>query len=222
MEVYCAEFVEDERGVGWCVFGESDGVVRVWDLRRGVVELGRSPHGGDITDIQAHPTEPAIFVTASIDACLKIWNAKTCAMVAKVQSMERCGGGWLSCRWLPTGTHLLASGTDGLLALFSINKTTNTAYRAALEYSYTGQPASFTVSVDPRGKGKGRAGAAVKTSKVAVPIISDVVDFTDGVYRASLDWVGVVGGCVMAKSFGRGVKVGCEGGWWWFGFLWGD
>ena len=67
-------------------------------------------HGDSVDQLCWHPSNPDLFVTASGDKTIRIWDVRTTKCIATVntkgESLPSREGGWVPAGLLPPGTRL--------------------------------------------------------------------------------------------------------------------
>lgn len=79
----CAWSIDSDTGAALLLVAGHCGRVRVINTNTGRAEHTFIGHGNAINDVKVHPDEPNLFVTASKDESLRLWNlkTKTCVLV---------------------------------------------------------------------------------------------------------------------------------------------
>ncbi|KAJ3052169.1 hypothetical protein HK097_006763 [Rhizophlyctis rosea] len=177
------------RGAGkYVAFGGEDGVLRVWDVEAGEVRNFAEVFGNWINDIQVHPTSKLVFAVTSRDGAIRIINAKTLGLVAKISSATYLHAGGSSVTFSPDGKYLIGGAYNSTLSIWSLDSP---EFRRALGYSYVAQPHSFPF----------------EPGVPAVFVRNETVLETTWVQHASLDWMKCIGTFLFVKSFTGNIRM---------------
>ncbi|GLC45623.1 hypothetical protein PLESTB_001786700 [Pleodorina starrii] len=80
---YCCKWSRDEEsGAALLLVAGKKALVRVLDVSRGGLVHTFTGHGKEINDIAVHPNRPHLFLTASDDESIRLWNIKSRTCVA--------------------------------------------------------------------------------------------------------------------------------------------
>ncbi|KAF1775060.1 WD40-repeat-containing domain [Phytophthora cactorum] len=89
------------------------------DLKR-MVPLGRQNrhrfigHSKAINELQWHPNYPQVFLSASMDATVRVWKTLTSGNEKCQRVLTHHSLGVKTAKWSPDGRHILSGGYDGL------------------------------------------------------------------------------------------------------------
>eukprot|EP00873_Tetraselmis_striata_P023352 jgi/Tetstr1/443616/TSEL_031615.t1 len=138
----CTWSRDDASGAALLLVAGHCGRVRVIDTNRGQVVHTFTGHGNAINDCKVHPVEANLFLTASKDESLRLWNlkTKTCVLVFHGDGGHR--NEVLSIDFHPLRPGLFAScGMDNTVKVWSYAD-----FRSVVEDSHTweGEPSRFT------------------------------------------------------------------------------
>ena len=114
---------------GLCVSGHNDGLLRFWDPRAN----GRNPivktlkaHKSWISKVEWNPLRPSVFLSASYDSSLKIWDLRSTAAMNTAHPHKAdndpgkvlCAGWWSK---IDGSMEVISGGTDSCIARRSFN-----------------------------------------------------------------------------------------------------
>jgi hypothetical protein len=91
-EIFCVAFTRSEvTGHLLVCTGGKSGILRVFDTATGRCVWAARGHGGAINDVSANPSRPALLLTASKDASLRVWHvdARACLAIAAGDGAHR-------------------------------------------------------------------------------------------------------------------------------------
>lgn len=94
-----------------------DGTVRLWDVETGVVTRMYSDHDGDVLTVATDPTSPHIFVTGSVDATARVFDARAARAAQTFIGNETDVN---VVRFMPCGMAFATATDDGTSRLFDL------------------------------------------------------------------------------------------------------
>mmetsp|Transcript_6106 Transcript_6106/g.13268 ORF Transcript_6106/g.13268 Transcript_6106/m.13268 type:complete len:385 (+) Transcript_6106:260-1414(+) len=115
----------EETGAPLLLLAGHSGVIRVLDVSREVLLHSFSGHGNSINDIAVLPQRPSLFLTASKDESIRLWNvrSKSCVLVIYGEGGHR--NEVLSLDFHPWDGHrFLSCGMDNMVKIWSLKEHT--------------------------------------------------------------------------------------------------
>ena len=106
---------------GVLLFGGFHGIAKVVDCGK-ASELGAlEGHGNAINDIQAHPRDPNLVLTASKDESVRLWTLEGCRCVAIFAGDQGHRDEVLSIAWHANGRKFASAGVDNSIKIWRID-----------------------------------------------------------------------------------------------------
>ena len=111
----------DETASGSVVTGHMDRSASIWDMRTDAVHVAThvvGAHTGPVSAVRAHPTAGHLFATASHDATVKMWDARSHKRALfsltrpAAAAAAAAGDKVLALDWTPDGQTIVAGGED--------------------------------------------------------------------------------------------------------------
>ncbi|KAG2484331.1 hypothetical protein HYH03_016873 [Edaphochlamys debaryana] len=119
---YCCKWSADpDTGAALLLLAGEKALVRVLDVSRGCLVATFAGHGKSINDIAVHPDRPHLFLTASEDESVRLWNlrSRTCVAIFAGEGGHR--NKVLSLDFHPWDGHrFLSSGMDNAVKVWSL------------------------------------------------------------------------------------------------------
>ncbi|KAG2437711.1 hypothetical protein HYH02_011089 [Chlamydomonas schloesseri] len=119
---YCCKWsVDADSGAALLLLAGEKALVRVLDVSRGCLVHTFAGHGKSINDIAVHPARPHLFLTASEDESVRLWNlrSRTCVAIFAGEGGHR--NKVLSLDFHPWDGHrFLSSGMDNAIKIWSL------------------------------------------------------------------------------------------------------
>ncbi|KAG2441491.1 hypothetical protein HXX76_003113 [Chlamydomonas incerta] len=119
---YCCKWsVDASTGAALLLLAGEKALVRVLDVSRGCLVHTLAGHGKSVNDIAVHPTRPHLFLTASEDESVRLWNlrSRTCVAIFAGEGGHR--NKVLSLDFHPWDGHrFLSSGMDNAIKIWSL------------------------------------------------------------------------------------------------------
>ncbi|GIL74200.1 hypothetical protein Vretimale_1963 [Volvox reticuliferus] len=119
---YCCKWSrDDESGAALLLIAGEKALVRVLDVSRACLVHTFAGHGKCINDIAVHPSRPRLFLTASEDESVRLWNirSRTCVAIFSGEGGHR--NKVLSLDFHPWDGHrFLSSGMDNAVKIWSL------------------------------------------------------------------------------------------------------
>lgn len=129
----CKWSVNETTGAPLLLVAGSKGLVRAIDCHKNTVSHTFAGHGNDINDIAVHPSRPSLFLTASKDTSVRLWNASTNACVVILSGEGSHTNEVLTLDFHPWNKHLfLSAGMDNMVKIWSLEEVW-----VAVEASFT-------------------------------------------------------------------------------------
>lgn len=113
-------FNADNRSRWWVLAAGERGVVRMIDVLANRVVRTLSGHGGSINDMDIHPRDPALLLTASKDESLRMWNLRTGATIAVFCGLKGHRGEVVSVDFDAKGFRFASCGIDNSVRVWDV------------------------------------------------------------------------------------------------------
>lgn len=97
------------------------GLIRVINTARGCFVGVLRGHGGAVNDLQAHPVDPSLLLSASQDESVRLWNLATGQLVAMFAGQAGHRDDVLSVSVHPAGRCFASAGMDNSVKVWALD-----------------------------------------------------------------------------------------------------
>jgi polycomb protein EED len=136
----CAWCPDDDNGAMLLAVGGVKGIIRILNTITMKCDISFIGHGNAVNELQVHPKDHNLLLSASKDYALRLWNIKTAICVVIFGGVEGHRDEVLSIDFNLDGTLIYSAGMDHALKIWNLDTD---EYRGVVAKSYSHTKGSF-------------------------------------------------------------------------------